>query len=91
MARSSLGFVAMTQRQHEAEASRLCAICSHCCPNCEGVITVGEHESAGICSSCYWVALEEEEDASRRASYEEWAALQDQMNPAFSMQEDLPF
>lgn len=77
MARSSLGFVAMTQRQHEAEASRLSSLCSHCCPNCDGPITVHEHELTGLCTACYWQAVEIEEDAYRRLSFEEWMTAQD--------------
>lgn len=27
---------------------------SHCCPNCDGPITNGEHEYFGICAHCHF-------------------------------------
>lgn len=30
----------------------------HTCEHCGGQLLVGEYEAAGICSDCYWVALE---------------------------------
>ena len=45
----------------EEEVARLASDCSHVCPNCEGPITVGEHEAAGICSDCYFGAIHDQD------------------------------
>lgn len=34
------------------EEARLNAEASYCCPNCDGPITVGEHETNGLCNDC---------------------------------------
>lgn len=52
---SILKTLSLTQkRTSDAEYVRLSMVCSHTCPNCEGNITVGEQETAGMCTDCYY-------------------------------------
>jgi hypothetical protein len=56
MAMSFVDLVACSFKQHisDEECARLNAVACHCCPNCDGPITVGEDESAGVCTTCYY-------------------------------------
>lgn len=36
----------------DKEESYLFSAASHCCPNCDGPITINEHEHFGLCSHC---------------------------------------
>ena len=40
------------------EEDRLSMLASHNCPNCDGDITIGEDQSAGVCTNCYFGGLE---------------------------------
>lgn len=42
----------VTQSVDELEALSMSA--SHCCPNCDGELTIGEHQACGICTDCYF-------------------------------------
>lgn len=39
------------------EFDRLSTSASHCCPNCDGSLTIGEDEAAGLCSDCYYAGV----------------------------------
>lgn len=36
----------------DEEMAYLSSDASHCCPNCDGPITTGEHEHFGLCGRC---------------------------------------
>lgn len=42
----------------ESEMNYFGVIASHTCPNCDGEITVSEHEHFGICSACQFPLIE---------------------------------
>lgn len=46
----------LTLDQDECDSLSMNA--SHNCPNCDGDITMGEHESAGICTDCYFGGMQ---------------------------------
>lgn len=50
----SLPAVSTQSSYSEEEYDRLSSNASHCCPNCDGDITIGEHEDAGMCNTCYF-------------------------------------
>lgn len=32
----------------------------HLCEQCQGHLTIGDHQAYGLCGDCYWKAFEEE-------------------------------
>lgn len=40
----------------DEEFERMSTSASHVCPNCDGDITLAEHEYLGVCDSCYYGA-----------------------------------
>ena len=42
----------LTFDQDECDSLSISA--SHNCPNCDGDITIGEHQATGVCTDCYF-------------------------------------
>lgn len=40
------------------EMDSLSTLASHSCPNCDGDITLGEHQAAGVCTDCYFGGMQ---------------------------------
>lgn len=50
--------VAVASSLSAEEEAYLATECSHCCPNCDGPITQGDDDAAGICNDCYWAVVQ---------------------------------
>ena len=49
-------FLSLTKVEHDPKLDEIDPV--HMCADCGGHLTVGDYRASGICSECYWFALE---------------------------------